>query len=139
MTLFPFLLEIDVSLLGLTAQITNIQGICLAVFDKMRSTLAELKMDMPGSALRPNIQHPLIIKRTGVLIGLTADNHQFNAIQMWRKVYVLNQWLTDDIFVPDRELLKNRKANIRSGLVFHRTAHGDILVAGPPSLPGCRP
>ena len=92
---------VDIRLARLAAKLPDGQGILLSIFDKVRTALPELKTHLPPDALFPDEQHPFKIKRTGILIRLSARDYEFNTIHIPLNVYSSNQGLADDAFMPN--------------------------------------
>lgn len=70
----------------------------------------------------------------GVSVGFAANYDQLNPIKIGGKVYFLNQWLADNIFMFDRQFIDNRKPVISPVLIFYCTANRNIIVSIVPVL-----
>ena len=50
----------------LLAQVFGLELILLAILDEVRSALTELEINLLSDALLPDVQHPVIVKRSAV-------------------------------------------------------------------------
>ena len=95
----------------------------------MCPALPKLKMHFAGNALLPYGKYPRIVKRPGVSVGFAANYDQLNLIKIGGKVYFLNQWLADNIFMFDRQFAENGKPVISPVLVFYCAANCNIFIS----------
>lgn len=100
-------LVVNVSLSGLTYEHSCWNGILSAIFDEMGATLPEIETDILSYALFPEIQYPIIIKGSGIDIGFTTNNNQFDAIKIFLNIDSFKQGLGGDAFMLDGKFFED--------------------------------
>ena len=100
---------IDAGKARLAAQVSGLERIAPAVFDKVGAALAKFEADVFADALRTQIEDPVVVEGSGVPVGLSADDHQLHAVQIRLQIHTLQKRLGGDAPVPDRERTENRK------------------------------
>ena len=120
---------IDVCLFRLRAQILLLESVFSAVFNEVRSALAELEGYILPDTLLPQGKHPVVIHGPGTSVGFASGYHQFHTGQILLQVDGRNHGLADDVFVFDGKLRENPQPFVGPLLVFHGASNDHIVPA----------
>lgn len=94
----------------------------------MCSTLSKFKSNIFSDILFTNVQDPVIVKRSGIIIRLTANHNQFNTLKIPLDVNAFNQRLCSNIFMLNRQCLKYSELFVCIFLVFNCATNNYIIV-----------
>ena len=106
----------------------------LAVLDKTRPGLVELKGDLSFHTLLPEREYPVVATWPGVGAGFPAcrDLLDICRVKIGAQVKFREYWRGNDCPVPYRETQKDRQTVVGHLLVFYRAAYDDVIITGSP-------
>ena len=101
-----------------------------SILAEMRPRLLEVKGHIGRHALLTDAKHPCVVADTSVTPGLATDSHLFTPrAEFPPEINGLQQRFADNGLVADGQVSKDRQAFIRTPLVLHRAADGDVFVS----------